>query len=83
MWIGILKKIAEQFNKFKIPWVLIGDMNLIFDQSEKMGGLPFNKNHSEYYNNTLKRDGLFNIGYIGYEFTWNNNKKNLQTSKRD
>lgn len=57
-----------------MPWILLGDMNMVFNQEEKIGGIPFKKANSCYYQNILNNAGLIDMGFKGFEFTWNNHR---------
>ncbi|XP_026459207.1 uncharacterized protein LOC113359848 [Papaver somniferum] len=70
-----LTKISEQIDKQFFPWILLGDLNMIFSQEEKLGGLPFKKSGCEHYHNILSNAGILDIGFKGYEFTWNNHRE--------
>ncbi|XP_026420307.1 F-box protein At3g07870-like [Papaver somniferum] len=44
-------------------------------QKDKIGGLPFKISDCEFYHNILSNDGLLDLGFKGYAFTWNNHRE--------
>ncbi|OVA03288.1 Endonuclease/exonuclease/phosphatase [Macleaya cordata] len=54
------------------PWVLIGDLNSIFDQSEKKGGNAFKFSDIKDIKYIIDQAGLLDLGYVGPTFTWCN-----------
>lgn len=48
-----------------MPWVVVGDFNVVFDQSEKLGGLPFNSRDVSAYARIIQRSGLEDLGFKG------------------
>lgn len=44
---GYLENIANQINLTSMPWLVIGDLNIIFNNDEKEGGLPYNRKKLE------------------------------------
>lgn len=50
---------------------------MIFNQSDKQGGLSFNKNDCEYYYKILENAGLYDLGYTGNDFTWDNHREGI------
>lgn len=73
-----LEYISVQRSQKSMPWIVIWDFNMIFNQTEKQGGIPFNKVDSGYYYKILGRDGLYDLGYIEYDFTWDNHREGNQ-----
>ncbi|XP_056692071.1 uncharacterized protein [Spinacia oleracea] len=55
-----------------IPWLVLGDMNEITSQSEKMGGRPFRVNQGKDMLNFMDEAGLVDLGFNGSPFTWTN-----------
>ncbi|XP_075085213.1 uncharacterized protein LOC142168437 [Nicotiana tabacum] len=57
------------------PWYIEGDLNVIWDSSDKLG----RKHHKAYksldFINCLNNCGMVNIGYVGSTFTWCNNRR--------
>ncbi|XP_026378708.1 uncharacterized protein LOC113273160 [Papaver somniferum] len=61
-----------------MPWIVIGDFNMNFNQSEELGGLPFNKTNSAYYANILEISGLYGLGYSDNDYIWDNHREGNQ-----
>ncbi|XP_026383536.1 uncharacterized protein LOC113279033 [Papaver somniferum] len=49
-----ISDIASQVEMNSMPWVLLGDLNMIFSQEDKCGGLPYDKADSKYCQNILR-----------------------------
>lgn len=63
------------------PWVCGGDFNLMTVSTEKKGGNGFNENEACMFREALQWCNLMDLGYVGYDFTWSNNRggeKNVQ-----
>jgi exonuclease III len=56
-------------------WLLFGDFNLIFSNTEKFGGNPLDTNLTALFRNTINICGLQDLGYTGDIFTWNNRQQ--------
>lgn len=76
------EEISVQISHRNMPWIVIGDFNMIFNQSEKQGGLPFNKVNNEYYYTILERAGLYDLGYVGYDYTWDSHRESNQNIQK-
>ncbi|KAL3634942.1 hypothetical protein CASFOL_021996 [Castilleja foliolosa] len=61
-------------NQDDLPWLIMGDMNAIVSQEEKIGGLPFSSSSSHHLSNDLNNLGLIDLGFVGYPFTWDNKR---------
>ena len=55
-----------------LPWVLIGDLNDMLLEDEKLGGLPLNRNRLNAFRNCLDNCRLMDLGFHGPHFTWTN-----------
>lgn len=53
-------------------WCVVGDFNAILEQREKIGGRPFTSSSHCPFRSLMDDAELFDMGYIGYPFTWNN-----------
>jgi hypothetical protein len=63
-------------NRFRGPWLLIGDLNAILSSVEKFGGRR--SLGSASHNNFLdfvQSNGLIDLGYSSNPFTWNNKRQ--------
>ncbi|KAF4359614.1 hypothetical protein F8388_003617 [Cannabis sativa] len=57
------------------PWVVLGDLNVILDDSEKMGGRRFRSREGELLRNFLHEAGGVDLGFQGVRCTWQNARK--------
>jgi len=58
-----------------VPWLCLGDFNMIFDPSEKRGGQDFSLSQSvRLFCDFTSRARLFDLGFTGPRFTWCNNR---------
>lgn len=78
---GNLENIAHRINLNSMPWLVIGDLNIIFNSKEKEGGLPFNRTKMEPILNLLQRTCLEGLGFKGNIFTWSNKREGMASSK--
>ena len=58
----------------EMPWVVFGDFNEITHQQEKIGWLERDVNQMESFRECLSRCGLFDLGFVGQNFTWCNGR---------
>ncbi|KAH9658155.1 hypothetical protein KPL70_023379 [Citrus sinensis] len=56
------------------PWLCCGDFNEILHPDEKRGGNDRNVNLINEFKEALRDCGLKDVGYRGYDFTWNNGR---------
>lgn len=61
-------------NESEIPWLCGGDFNLMLISSEKKGGNGFNDNDVATFREALRHCNLVDLGFIGHECTWINNR---------
>ncbi|KAH9647987.1 hypothetical protein KPL70_025411 [Citrus sinensis] len=54
------------------PWLCYGDFNEILHPDEKRGSNDRNVNLINEFREALRDCGLKDVGYRGYDFTWNN-----------
>ena len=66
----------ESFKKFAIsvdlPWILLGGFNDMLDETDKMGGLPLNRNRIATFRECVDQYGLLDLGFLEPRFTWTN-----------
>jgi len=55
-------------------WLCIGDFNMILDQSEKVGGLPFACSSQDFFRDFMNTHGMVDLGFSGNRFTWSNHR---------
>uniref|UniRef100_A0A803MJ30 Uncharacterized protein n=1 Tax=Chenopodium quinoa TaxID=63459 RepID=A0A803MJ30_CHEQI len=58
-----------------IPWLVGGDLNLMLWSMEKQGGVGFDFAEATILRETLDKCKLGDLGYVGYQFTWSNNRE--------
>ena len=54
------------------PWCYVGDFNAILHQSKKQSRHPSQYKQMEDFQAALEGCNLFDFGFQGYKFTWNN-----------
>lgn len=72
---------------YNIPWMAIGDYNIVRSQDEKVGGLPVDANAISSFNDMINQVGFLDGGFTGSQCTWSNNRlgrhKILQRLERE
>uniref|UniRef100_A0A2N9FK76 Reverse transcriptase domain-containing protein n=1 Tax=Fagus sylvatica TaxID=28930 RepID=A0A2N9FK76_FAGSY len=58
-----------------LPWVLIGDFNEISALEEKYGREDRSLRQMANFREALSDCSLMDLGFIGFEFTWSNNRE--------
>ncbi|KAJ8435841.1 hypothetical protein Cgig2_003864 [Carnegiea gigantea] len=58
------------------PRIVRGDLNEIFFHSEKIGGPPKPQTLLDWLRIGFLDNGLYDLGYLGYDFTWCNFQEN-------
>lgn len=66
---------------FVNPWLCIGDLNHVLDQSEKYGGRPVASSSNCPFRQFIDHFGFIDLGFSGNPFTWSNNRQDLGTIK--
>ena len=62
--------IAKLATHSHLPWIVGGDLNEIFYNSEKRGGPRKPQAHIDAFRNAFLDHGLYDVGFAGYEYTW-------------
>ena len=57
-----------------LPWMCGGDFNLMMMASEKKGGDEFKLHEAEILRKAVDVCQFMDMGFVGYEFTWSNNR---------
>jgi hypothetical protein len=57
------------------PWLCAGDFNEILRAEEQLGGNPRSERQMTAFRDCLMDCNLSDIGFSGYEFTWNNRRE--------
>ncbi|XP_030477964.1 uncharacterized protein LOC115695005 [Cannabis sativa] len=71
IWQGLTEKV-EDCNQ---PWALLGDLNVILDPSEKIGGRPFDAREGRFLASFLFNTGGIDLGCGGDVCTWQNSRR--------
>ncbi|KAF4359067.1 hypothetical protein G4B88_020611 [Cannabis sativa] len=76
---------SSQMNDVRDPWMLIGDLNSVLLQSDKVGGNPVTCSEGRGLRNFIFDTGAVNVEGAGAFFTWSNGQKwqNLIREKLD
>lgn len=57
-----------------MSWVVFGDFNEITHQHEKLGWMEKDVNQMVGFRECLSRCGLFDMGFVGQQYTWCNGR---------
>ncbi|KAF4376442.1 hypothetical protein G4B88_000130 [Cannabis sativa] len=68
------ESLSLQVSSMSEPWVLLGDLNSLLNQSEKFGGSLVSPGESHSLSDFLMLSGGVDIGCIGNFFTWSNKR---------
>ncbi|KAG7947040.1 hypothetical protein I3843_14G073700, partial [Carya illinoinensis] len=63
------------------PWLCMGDFNEITSHGEKWGSLPRPFKQMEDFRQSLAECNLGDLGYVGSQFTWCNNREGINFTK--
>jgi hypothetical protein len=66
---------------FASPWLCIGDLNYILDQSKKIEGRPVASSSHCPFKHFIDHFGLVDSVFVGNPFTWCNNTQGFDTIK--
>ncbi|KAK8588423.1 hypothetical protein V6N12_022865 [Hibiscus sabdariffa] len=59
-------------NHSTTKWCIIGDVNIVAKQEDKLGGAPVNKNQAKWFLDFMDNSGLIELPIKGGLFTWSN-----------
>ena len=59
-------------NRLSLPWLVVGDFNVISSFDERVGGSPANVTNIEEFNSAMLNCGLSSADFDGHLFTWTN-----------
>jgi hypothetical protein len=68
-------------DQFASPWLCIGDLNFVLDQSEKQGGRLVASSSSCPFKQFIDHFGMVDLGFAGNPFTWCNNRQGQASIK--
>lgn len=57
-----------------MPWLCGGDFNIMLMESEKKGGADFKVHEATILREAMEVCQFMDLGFVGYEFTWSNNR---------
>ncbi|XP_060973692.1 uncharacterized protein LOC133038980 [Cannabis sativa] len=66
--------LEEEISQCQLPWLLLGDLNCIYSQEEKVGGRKVSYNDTRWLRNFMENTGSVDLQFIGNKFTWQNNR---------
>jgi hypothetical protein len=66
---------------FVSPWLCIGDLNYMLDQSEKLGDGPIANSSLCLFKHFIDHFGFVDLGFVGNPFTWCNNRQGATSIK--
>jgi hypothetical protein len=69
-------------DRFSGPWICIGDFNMILDQSNKSGGLPYATSFRDFFRTFMNSYGMIDLSFSGNPFTWFNHRKGRHLIKQ-
>jgi len=58
-----------------LPWLIGGDFNQVLFHFEKRGGVSKSQAILDMFGETLEACGLYDLGFTGYDFTWENRRE--------
>ncbi|XP_073353716.1 uncharacterized protein [Aegilops tauschii subsp. strangulata] len=58
-----------------LPWICVGDFNEALFQADQSGGNLRSFNQMEDFRDFLAECGLADLGFSGYQFTWDNKRE--------
>ncbi|KAL2895409.1 Hydroxyacylglutathione hydrolase [Bienertia sinuspersici] len=62
------------YNNQNVPWLVGGDFYSMLVSSEKKGGGNFKMHETDIFQEAVSTCSLEDLGFIGHEFTWSNNR---------
>ncbi|XP_012847426.1 PREDICTED: uncharacterized protein LOC105967373 [Erythranthe guttata] len=75
---NLLRKLSELSNK---AWLCAGDFNAMLSNSEKSGRYLASFKDIQEFSDCLRDTRLNDLGFVGYPFTWSNNRKAPHTTR--
>ncbi|KAL5699305.1 hypothetical protein ACHQM5_030229 [Ranunculus cassubicifolius] len=76
---NILKRLKVENG---VPWLIIGDLNIVLHQSEKQGGTTFDGRDVQFARDIIQQEGLVDLGFAGSPTTWDNGREDLANIKQ-
>ncbi|CAM8940592.1 unnamed protein product [Rhodiola kirilowii] len=72
---GLWKDLGDLMPHISVPWLAMGDFNVISDTKEKHGGNKPDSKAMFEFNEFLTRAGFSDMGFHGSPYTWSNNQQ--------
>ncbi|KAJ4969222.1 hypothetical protein NE237_015923 [Protea cynaroides] len=69
---GLWNHIETLSTGVNMPWILMGDFNIVRSKDEKMGGKTINTSNTDAFNSCIVNAGLHDLRWGGCHFTWSN-----------
>uniref|UniRef100_A0A803NMC8 CCHC-type domain-containing protein n=1 Tax=Cannabis sativa TaxID=3483 RepID=A0A803NMC8_CANSA len=68
------KSMEMEFLNCHYPWMLIGDLNCIYSQEEKVGGRRVSDVDTKWLKSFMDTTGGIDLQFTGNKYTWQNNR---------
>ena len=72
------KELDQSSQSISLPWIVIGDFNMIRQNDEKCGGRRIPSSILNDFNDSITSAGLLDMKHYGNSLSWCNNKSGLQ-----
>uniref|UniRef100_A0A803PRV9 Reverse transcriptase domain-containing protein n=1 Tax=Cannabis sativa TaxID=3483 RepID=A0A803PRV9_CANSA len=73
---------TELMSDCREPWVVLGDLNVILEGSEKVGGREFHSREGAFLRDFLDEIGGVDLGFHGVRCTWRNARKGMKNVRK-
>ncbi|KAF4404175.1 hypothetical protein G4B88_014631 [Cannabis sativa] len=73
---------TELISKCREPWVVLGDLNVILEGSEKVGGRDFQSREGSFLRDFMDETGSVDLGFHGVRCTWHNARKGMKNVRK-
>lgn len=70
---NLWKELVKLSGSISIPWVVLGDFNVVLDATEKVSETGSSSHVTTELSDMLVSTGLTDHSFIGQKFTWDNN----------
>ena len=71
------EEMKVKLSRLKRPWIIMGDLNVLLDSSEKQGGTVPRWRKCRILRNFLAQSGGVDLGSSGGFYTWNNGRDHV------
>uniref|UniRef100_A0A803QAN7 Reverse transcriptase domain-containing protein n=1 Tax=Cannabis sativa TaxID=3483 RepID=A0A803QAN7_CANSA len=73
---------TEIVSGLRESWVVLGDLNVILEGSEKSGGREFHRREGAFLREFLDETGGVDLGFHGVRCTWHNARKGMKNVRK-